>query len=99
MDVVFRLFSDLVVQRHPPTSNLPLSHGGNTGSNPVGDARNISNLITLANLPVQNLSNVQAWTRLVARRPRLSNLQSRRALLGSGKLEQRGFGEIAADEL
>jgi hypothetical protein len=37
---------------------LPLSHGGNTGSNPVGDANKIRALLRFSDSLVQRLANV-----------------------------------------
>jgi len=33
-----------IVRSQLKNTSLPLSHGGNTGSNPVGDAKKINNL-------------------------------------------------------
>jgi hypothetical protein len=41
------------------------SHGGNTGSNPVGDASDIRVLRAQREGFVQNLANIQGWRRLV----------------------------------
>ena len=39
-------------------------HGGNTGSNPVGDANDINHLREQSGGDVRNLSNIRLYTRL-----------------------------------
>jgi len=39
-------------------TDKPLSHGGNTGSNPVGDANNFNNLYAVLGGCVQPLANI-----------------------------------------
>ena len=44
----------------PQFAYLPLFHGGNTGSNPVGDAKNFNGLATKAETGVMFVSRMRS---------------------------------------
>jgi hypothetical protein len=51
-----------IVQERAKAGLLPLFHGGNMGSNPLGDANNIKNLACSSEPCVQQMSNICGWT-------------------------------------
>ena len=65
----------IALHRPPKTAHLPLSHGGNTGSNPVGDANKINKLMDAAG------NNLLTW---IIHRARLGGVRTRARVTSFG---------------